>query len=234
LVHKIVTKRDVAISILFLAVSLAICFTILSVQVAYSHSTTIAVGQTPAGIIFNTWNKEIYVTNFGSSTVSVLSGSSDSVIKTILVGYRPLGISFNPFNGNVYVANSGSNDVDVIDGLTNKIVDRILVGTSPIGIVYDPVGNDLYVMNSVSNDSSIIDASTKTVTDTIAFDNGIFRTPVLGAYNSANGGIYVTGTYGGSVSSTQDYLSLINSRTKTAAGYFQVGDDPYLCNKLPF
>jgi YVTN family beta-propeller protein len=56
----------------------------------------------------------MYVANFGSSTVSVISGSTDSVIATIPTGPAPLEIDYNPNNHHIYVTNAGSNTVSVI------------------------------------------------------------------------------------------------------------------------
>ncbi|MGB7557363.1 MAG: YncE family protein, partial [Nitrososphaeraceae archaeon] len=69
----------------------------------------------PAGIISSPANGYVYVTNFYSppttganlsmGTVSVINGSTNSIVDTIQVGISPLGIAVNPENGNLYVTN---------------------------------------------------------------------------------------------------------------------------------
>jgi YVTN family beta-propeller protein len=56
----------------------------------------------------------IYISNAASNTVSVIDGTSNTVIATIGVGSDPWGVGVNPSIGRVYVANHGSNTVSVI------------------------------------------------------------------------------------------------------------------------
>jgi YVTN family beta-propeller protein len=60
-------------------------------KAAQAHNVTIPVrGTSPYGITYNPANNNMYVVNLGSSTVSVISGSTDSVILSgILVGREP-------------------------------------------------------------------------------------------------------------------------------------------------
>jgi len=50
-------------------------------------------------IAFDTYDK-IYVTNYGSDTVSVINGSNNSWLKDIKVGERPIDIAFDAFSFN--------------------------------------------------------------------------------------------------------------------------------------
>ena len=66
-----------------------------------------------------TYNRDMYVTNFFSNTVSVIDTRTNTVIDTIPVrGVSPLGIAFNPYNRDMYVTNFVSNTVSVIAPLT--------------------------------------------------------------------------------------------------------------------
>ena len=66
----------------------------------------------PAGVISSPVNGYVYVTNFYSpqttganlsmGAVSVINGSTNSIVDTIQVGISPLGIAVNPENGNLY------------------------------------------------------------------------------------------------------------------------------------
>ena len=56
--------------------------------------------------VFNAANGNIYVPNFNTATVSVISGNSNSVVGTIDVGAGPVAGVFDPSNSNVYVSNS--------------------------------------------------------------------------------------------------------------------------------
>jgi YVTN family beta-propeller protein len=61
--------------------------------------------------------------------VSVIDGSTNTVVKNIPVGWSALGVAFNPSNGNIYVA---SGTVSVIDGSTNMMVKDIPAVLQPI------------------------------------------------------------------------------------------------------
>ena len=167
-------------------------------KAAQAHSVTIPVrGTIPYGIAYNSANNNMYVANFGSSTVSVISGSTDSVIATILVGRFPIWIAYAPPNNKLYVTNLGSNDVYVINGATNKVIKNIPVGNGPFGIAYNPSNNNVYVANSLDGTVSVINTSTDTVVSTIELLNVVSPStaePYAPAYSSANGGaMYVGG-----------------------------------------
>ncbi len=57
----------------------------------------------------------VYVTNSGSNTVSVINPATDIPGPPITVGSNPAGVAVNP-GGAVYVTNFGSNTVSVIRG----------------------------------------------------------------------------------------------------------------------
>jgi YVTN family beta-propeller protein len=139
---------------------------------ALAHSITVPVrGAGPAGIAYNAANNNMYVANFGSSTVSVISGSTDSVITSILVGRQPAQVTYAPPNNKLYVSNAGSDDVYVINGANNKVTEHIPVGSQPFGIAYNPTNNDVYVVNLGNSTVSVIDTSIDSVIDTIALES---------------------------------------------------------------
>jgi len=107
-------------------------------------------------VAYDPSNGYIYVTDYGSDTVSVINGTS--VIATIPVGIEPVGVAYDPSNGYIYVANSISNSVSVIDGANNTVIATIPVGLGPWGVAYDPSNGYIYVTNHDSGTVSIISA----------------------------------------------------------------------------
>jgi YVTN family beta-propeller protein len=79
---------------------------------------------------------DVYVTNQGSNTVSVIDPVFNSVVTTITVGSAPFGVavSATPNAGYAYIANQGSNSVSVINPVFNSVVATITVGTFPFGV----------------------------------------------------------------------------------------------------
>ncbi len=105
----------------------------------------------------------IWVTHYGSDTVSKIDPATDTVVATITVGGGPKGIVAG--GGYVWVSNSDDNTVSKIDPQTDAIVATIAVGTSPEGITYG--GGYVWVPNYSSNNVSKIDPATDTVVATI-------------------------------------------------------------------
>ena len=84
------------------------------VSLADSVTSTVTVGIQPEGIAFDPTNGYLYVANFGSGTVSVIDGSTNTVVTTVTVGNGPVWSAIDPTNGCLYVANFGSNSVSVV------------------------------------------------------------------------------------------------------------------------
>jgi YVTN family beta-propeller protein len=115
--------------------------------------TITGLGNSPAGIAYDSINKRMYVTNFADNTVSVIDTTSNTVIDTIPVGGAPGDIAYDRINQDMYVINEDDNTVSVIDTTSNTVIDTIPVGDLPAGIAYDPINNRMYVINE--NDSTV-------------------------------------------------------------------------------
>ncbi len=78
----------------------------------------------------------VWVTNFGSATITRIDPLTNEVIATIEGGFGPEGIGFT--HDAVWVANVRDGNVSRIDPATNTIVDTVETGTATEGIVVDP------------------------------------------------------------------------------------------------
>jgi YVTN family beta-propeller protein len=167
----------------------------------------------PLGLVYDSNNKYVYVTNYGDSSsssnneaadadkVSITDTSTDKVIDTVSVGKKPLAITYNPNNNHVYVANTFSDTVSVIDTLrNNNIISNIAVGHFPgnssSGIAYNSNNDNIHVANIGSDSVSEIDGSTNAVTSTI---KQLFN-PAGIAYDPVNGYVYVANKESNTVS----------------------------------
>jgi YVTN family beta-propeller protein len=130
--------------------------------------TSVTVGSAPFGVGVNGVTNKIYIANFGPSgsgnTVSVIDGSTNTVVRTIVVGSGPRRAAVNDETNTIYVSNSGSNTVSVIDGSSDTVVATVNVGKSPRRAAVNRKTKKVYVANSGSNTVTVIDASTNTVT----------------------------------------------------------------------
>jgi len=107
----------------------------------------------------------LYVANYFSNSVSVVTTSDNTILKEIPVGDSPksLAIDYNPHTGDrIYVVNSGkdSNSVSVITPSNNTILKEIPVMTDPEDLAVDPDIHTIYVANSGDNSVSVINGMT--------------------------------------------------------------------------
>src|SRR5205823_1537232 len=135
-------------------------------------------------VAVNSNTDRIYAANRFANVISVIDGSTDSVIATIAGINQPYGLAVNPNTNRLYVTNGVA--VDVVDLSTNTLLGTIPVGPSPYGVAVNPNTNKIYVTNQGSgragdcssfvfpaqsgcgNTMSVIDGVTNTVTATVA------------------------------------------------------------------
>ena len=84
------------------------------------------------------------MTNRGYNDVTVIDGSTDSVIDNITVGKSPVQVVVDQSSNWVYVTNIDSSSISVIDGITNKVLRTISGISTPYGIGIDPSSDRLY------------------------------------------------------------------------------------------
>jgi YVTN family beta-propeller protein len=139
-------------------------------------------------IVLNPENGNMYVTNHGSGTVSIIDGSTNKILKTISVGELPSRIAFNPENGNMYVTNQGSGTVSIINSSTNRVVENISVGGVPSRIAFNAENGNMYIADWNSSTVKVMDSQTHNLSE-IRIDTGL---PYTISYNPTNSYIYVT------------------------------------------
>jgi YVTN family beta-propeller protein len=105
---------------------------------------------------FDSQNGCVYVS--GYAAVSVINGTTNSVITAISAFSWPWGEVFNPSNGFICVSKQDHNpyNVSIIDGATNLLVANVTVGIGPYGLAFDPENGYVYVANSGSGTVSVI------------------------------------------------------------------------------
>jgi YVTN family beta-propeller protein len=129
---------------------------------------TIAVGQTPMGIVASPDGTKVYVANFGSNSISVIDTAARRMLNTIgNFGYSPAELALSEDGRWLYATNPESDNVTVIDTVSNTVVQQIPVGRRPAGIAFDQDRRKIYVANSASNSISIIDKETYGVEATV-------------------------------------------------------------------
>lgn len=115
---------------------------------------TIDVGNTPESIVYSPATHDLYTANYASSNVSVISGSSERLIKTIPAP------PFNQSQPSAVYYSASTHDVLLVDAIdqshpwaiqvispANRIVKEIpMPGTSKPFLVFDPQSGEEYVL----------------------------------------------------------------------------------------
>jgi YVTN family beta-propeller protein len=126
---------------------------------------SIAVGDSPKGIVYSSPTKRLYVANSKSNSVSVIdanpaSGSYHRVIATISAGSWPWTLAVNETRGRVYVGNKGSKNITVIREDTLRAMSNIFLNFEPGEMTASKTTNKVYVINENSSVVTVINANT--------------------------------------------------------------------------
>lgn len=107
-------------------------------------------------IAFGPEERQAFIANIGSDTVTVLDADTQQLMADIEVGAGPEGIAVHPTAG-VLVANQDDGRLSVFDPETFEEHGQALLGTTPIRVVPSPNGRYVLIPNRESNDVSVID-----------------------------------------------------------------------------
>src|SRR5204863_10539 len=183
-----------------------------SVDISFTANTrggtvvaTVPVGNYPVGAAYNSKNGYVYVANFVSNSVSLISGTT--VVATVPVGGNPRGVAYDGGNGYIYVANCDSKAVNVIDG--TAVVATVPVGTCPYDLAYDTLDGYVYVANY----ADFIRGNVSVISETaVVAWIPVGEYPDAVAYDAGNGCAYVARYYAGTVCviCTAAQLSLVS------------------------
>jgi YVTN family beta-propeller protein len=131
--------------------------------------STINVGSVPIAIAITPDLTKVYVVNQGSSTVSVISTSTNTVIATIAIatpGTAAYNIAITPDGTKAYVTNFSTNTISVINTSTNTVSTTITV-TGPVAVAFTPDSSKAYVASQPGTGSAsvvIVNVATSSVT----------------------------------------------------------------------
>jgi RHS repeat-associated protein len=139
-------------------------------------TATISPGQKcPTGIAATPDGTKVYVGNFDSDTVSVISTSSNSVIATISAPSEPQFVAISPDSTKVYVGCTGASAVAVISTASESVIATISTSAYsgyPGGIAVTPDGTKAYLSMLSGTSVLAINTSTNTITTSIPVTSG--------------------------------------------------------------
>lgn len=146
----------------------------------------------------------LYLANFGTNSVSVVSTNSAAVVNTTTVGTNPVALAELPNALKLYVANQGSNSVSSLnptDFSANILTG--FTGMTPVWVVARNDSQKVYVLTQGDGQLVTIDTATDTVTSSLPVGVGakyIYYDPNLNRLyvpNPVNDILYVFSVSGG-------------------------------------
>jgi len=169
----------------------------------------IHIGGSPDGVIADTITGNVYVTDIVTNNVTIISGTTNTVVGSVKVQTDSGGGAFDPINRDVYITNSGSNTVSVINDSSNTVVTTVIVGLNPGRAVFDSINQNIYVSDYAQASVSVIDGRTDTVINTIPVGigpAGIVFDPNTDRINVANFGSNTVSVINGATNSVMSTL----------------------------
>jgi phospholipase C len=120
---------------------------------SYALVSSITKGLTnPYGAAATPDGGEVWVTEAGTNTVSVINTQTNAITDTIVVGVYPHGIEITPDGKTAYVANTGpdtgrggSHHVSIVDVARKTVRTRVKVGEAPEVVASSPDGAFVFV-----------------------------------------------------------------------------------------
>ncbi|MFF3748738.1 IPT/TIG domain-containing protein [Streptomyces kronopolitis] len=132
----------------------------------------IPVGHAPIEAAITPDGRHVYVTNFGSSDVSLIDTNTRSVMTTINVDSGPWGVTVAPDGLRAYVACFGADSVAVIDTTTNQVTTSIPGLSKPLSLTVSPDGSRLYTASQGGNRVDVISTAADTIIASVPVGTG--------------------------------------------------------------
>lgn len=189
---------------------------VVDINPATTTVDSIRVGASPSAIAINPTGTRLYVSNGGSSTVSVIDTATNKEITRVSVGSQPSGLAVSPDGTRVYALSRYSDRVTVFRTDTNQVIGSAAVGDSPREIVLSRNGQTAYVTNYNSGTVTVLNtaATTPTLVKTITVG-----TQPQGIAMSKDGTLVY-------VANGRDTVSVIDTRTNAVVGSAVAVDSP--------
>jgi len=162
------------------------------------------------------------VANSGSSSVSIVSFSTNTNLKNIAVGAQPMALTLNSADTYAYVASYGNGTLAEID-LSTEAVTRTATGlTGALSVAMDPGGSYMWVGGT--NNLYKVSLSTFEVVSSLSVAGSVTS---LAASNAQNELVYTLVQNCCSGSSTYAATELLLSNLSTPGSYARAAATPY-------
>jgi len=124
----------------------------------------VQVENAPYDLVLSPDGRRLYVSNWGSDSVSVIDTEQDRVVARYAVDDNPNDMELHK-DGRLFVSCANDNSVVVLDTASGKAIERISVslhagdpaGTTPNALAMDASGRTLFVANADNNAIAVVD-----------------------------------------------------------------------------
>jgi YVTN family beta-propeller protein len=114
------------------------------------------VGQTPVHLAMKPDSGEIFVSNFGSNSISEIATGANEVGGAYMVGAHPTDGLVSVDNTTLYVSNFDANSIDVFSVDEARLVGAARAGDGPDALAFSAAGHLLFAVDSRSGDVAVI------------------------------------------------------------------------------
>src|SRR3970282_2101451 len=159
--NKVSFKKLILFSLITIGVTL-VYFTFTDMQSATASGSVLVdkIEQSDGwGVIaVDPYTFKVYVTNFKSTTVTVIDGTKNKPVSVIEVGSSPYGIGINTETKILFVAREHNNTLAIVDSVTNEIIKNLEL-PDPYDIAVNSKTNKAYVTSDVTHTVFVVDGN---------------------------------------------------------------------------
>lgn len=119
--------------------------------------TVLQVELRPSGMAINQADDWLYVSNEGSTDITVIKMETLAIERSLTVGTGVTDIAFDPFGRRLYTAFGYSREVKCIDPYNGVEVFTVRLESEPTDLMFDPDEKKLYVLLPAANSVAVID-----------------------------------------------------------------------------
>jgi YVTN family beta-propeller protein len=190
----------------------------------YTTLATLSVPAGPCDMLYAPEVNKVYCADQGSRgspnfMVTVIDGTTDSVVRTVFVGHYVRAICYNPVDRKVYSADAFDGTVTVIDATVDTVLARVQVNGSPFSLCWNPLLDRVYCADGDLGSLSMIDG----VTDEIVGGVGLVSPAWQVLVDSAGGKLYCSNYL-------DNKVTVLDARTHGFLKTIDVGQAPrYMC-----
>ena len=143
-------------SIFVIALVIILYSTLIPAYEEVNSFKDIRLDDKPFILTVNSANGDIYLSNRGTDTLSVINGKINKIDRRISVGNEPTDIEVDPDRNILYVTHPSDGTISVINLRNSKQIDIIDTHVSPFFMALNSKDSKLYVSNFKHNTVSVI------------------------------------------------------------------------------